>query len=70
VRKRLTRDEIAAIFLADGMQKTIAFAFGISNPHVSRIKSHEAHPEITRPLGPAAPLNAQLITLACVPEAV
>jgi hypothetical protein len=61
---RLTREEVIAIYLQDGPQKVICYDFGVSSSHVSRIKNHEIHAEITRPYADTALLNATLATLA------
>lgn len=64
--RRGNHSRVIAIFRASGHQKSIAFAHGVSQGYVSRIKSGQLFPEVTAPYRQSSvmALNAALTTLA------
>lgn len=61
---RLTPRQVYQIRAATGPQKVIAHRFGITQPHVCRIKAGKVR-ALSYRLTAARAINGSLITLAC-----
>ena len=63
-RRSLTREQAIAIYLAPGLQKTIAFEHGVSQSVVANIKRGWRYGNVAREWRATAALNAMLVSLA------